>query len=51
MSDMHSFNVDVAKEVGVNAAILLQSIKWWCLKNKANDKHCQERNRQRTQEA
>ena len=40
MSDMHSFNVDVAKEVGVNAAILLQSIKWWCLKNKANDKHC-----------
>ena len=39
MSDMHSFNVDVAKEVGVNAALLLQSIKWWCLKNKANDKH------------
>jgi DNA-binding PadR family transcriptional regulator len=39
MSDMHSFSVDVAKEVGVNAAILLQSIKWWCLKNRANEKH------------
>ena len=39
MSDMHSFSVDVAKEVGVNAAILLQSIKWWCLKNRANGKH------------
>lgn len=39
MSDMHSFTVDVAKAVGVNAAILLQSIKWWCLKNRANGKH------------
>lgn len=39
MSDMHSFSVDVAKEVGVNAAILLQSIKWWCDKNRANGKH------------
>lgn len=39
MSDMHSFSVDVAKEVGVNAAILLQGIKWWCLKNRANGKH------------
>lgn len=39
MSDTHSFNVDVAKKVGVNAAILLQSIKWWCQKNKANERH------------
>lgn len=39
MSDMHSFSVDVAKEVGVNAAILLQSIKWWCQKNRANERH------------
>lgn len=38
--DYHSFSVDVAQEVGVNAAILLQSIKWWCEKNKANGKHC-----------
>lgn len=36
---MHSFSVEVAKEVGVNAAILLQGIKWWCDKNRANDKH------------
>lgn len=42
MSDTHSFDVDVAKEVGVNAAILLQSIKWWCEKNKANGKHYHE---------
>ena len=39
MSDMHSFNVSVAEQVGVNAAILLQTIKWWCEKNKANDRH------------
>lgn len=39
MANMHSFDVEVAQEVGVNAAILLQSIKWWCLKNKANDRH------------
>lgn len=39
MSDTHSFSVKVAKEIGVNAAILLQSIKWWCEKNRANGKH------------
>lgn len=39
MGDMHTFSVDVAKEVGVNAAILLQSIKWWCAQNKANGKN------------
>ena len=39
MGDFHSFSVDVAKEVGVNAAIILGAIKWWCAKNKANDKH------------
>lgn len=39
MADMHSFNVAVAEEVGVNAAILLQSIKWWCDKNRANGKN------------
>lgn len=39
MNDEHSFNVEVAKVVGVNAAILIKSIRWWCLKNKANEKH------------
>lgn len=42
MSDVHSFSVEVAKEVGVNAAILLQSIKWWCKKNEANGRHYHE---------
>lgn len=37
--ELHSFCVEVAEEVGVNAAILLQSIKWWCEKNKANGRH------------
>ena len=29
----HHFNVDVAKEVGVNAATILNHIIWWCQKN------------------
>lgn len=36
---MHMFDVDVAKQYGVNAAILLQYIFFWCEKNKANGKH------------
>lgn len=32
----HSFDINVAKEYGVHAAILLQNITFWCLKNKAN---------------
>ena len=32
----HSFNVHVAKKVGVNKAILLQYIEFWVDKNKAN---------------
>ena len=39
MSDWHSFSVDVACKVGVNAAIILGNIKHWCKKNKANGKH------------
>ena len=42
MSDTHSFRVDVATEVGVNAAILLGNIKWWCEKNRANNRHYHE---------
>jgi uncharacterized phage protein (TIGR02220 family) len=42
MSDWHSFSVDVACEVGVNAAILLGNIKHWCQKNAANGKHYHE---------
>lgn len=32
----HSFNVDVAQKYGVHAAVLLNNISFWCLKNKAN---------------
>ena len=35
----HSFDVEVAKQVGVNAAILYRNIQFWCAKNKANDMH------------
>lgn len=36
---MHSFDVEVACDVGVNAAILYSNIKFWAEKNKANDKN------------
>lgn len=32
----HSFEVDIAEKYGVNAAILLNNIYFWCQKNKAN---------------
>ena len=32
----HQFEVDIAVEYGVNAAILFQNISFWCEKNKAN---------------
>lgn len=35
----HSFDVDIAVKYGVNAAILLQNIYWWCRKNKANGRN------------
>lgn len=35
----HSFNADVACEYGVNAAILLQNIFYWCEHNAQNDTH------------
>ena len=35
----HKFNIDIAKDVGVNAAILYDNIQWWCIKNRANDKN------------
>ncbi len=33
----HSFDIAIAEKYGVNAAILLQHIFWWCEKNKANE--------------
>lgn len=35
----HMFDIDVAQEVGVNAAILLENIAYWCEKNKANEEN------------
>lgn len=35
----HSFNVAIAVEYGVNAAILLENIHYWISKNMANNKH------------
>lgn len=35
----YSFNVEVAKEYGVNEAILIKNFQFWILKNKANGKN------------
>ena len=34
---INSFDTDVAKDVGIVAAILYKNIQYWCLKNKANE--------------
>ena len=35
----HSFNIDIAKCVGVDAAIIIENLYYWIEKNKANNKH------------
>jgi hypothetical protein len=40
----HSFNVEVAMKIGVNAAILLKNIYFWCKHNKANNRHIHDGN-------
>lgn len=35
----HSFDVEIAKEYGVNCAIILKNIHFWVMKNEANEKH------------
>jgi hypothetical protein len=35
----HSFDPVIAKQVGVNAAVIYQNILWWAEKNAANGKH------------
>lgn len=35
----HSFNVEVAQKYGIEEAILLENLFWWCEKNRANGKH------------
>jgi len=36
----HSFDIRIAKEVGVNAAIIFQNIFFWVQKNAANEENC-----------
>jgi len=36
----YSFNVQIAKEFGVDAAIIIHNLYFWILKNKANNRHC-----------
>jgi hypothetical protein len=38
-TSMHSFDPEIAKKVGVNAAVIYQNIVWWTQKNAANNKH------------
>jgi hypothetical protein len=35
----HSFNIEDAKKYGVNCAVILENIRFWVAKNKANAKH------------
>lgn len=35
----HFFDIEVAKEIGVEKAVLLQNIYYWIFRNKANDKN------------
>ena len=35
----HSFEPDIAAQVGLNAAVIYQNILWWAEKNAANDRH------------
>ncbi len=35
----HSFNIEIAKEAGVNGAVILENLYFWQNKNKANDKN------------
>ena len=36
---IYSFDEEVAKEVGVNAAILLDKFTWWIRQNEANERN------------
>lgn len=39
MADTHYFNVHIATELGIPAAVMLSHFMFWCEKNKANRKH------------
>lgn len=35
----HSFDPEIASQVGLNAAVIYQNIYWWCEKNAANERN------------
>lgn len=35
----HQFDIDVAKEIGIVPAIILNNLYWWIDKNRTNDRH------------
>lgn len=39
MGRKHIFDIEIAKEYGVNVAIILENMDFWISKNKANNKH------------
>lgn len=39
MSEIHYFNVNVATELGIPAAVMLSHFQFWCEKNRANKRH------------
>lgn len=39
MADIHFFDINIAKLYGIAEAVLLQNIRFWVLKNKANNRH------------
>lgn len=36
MGVIHSFDTDIAAQVGVNGAVIYEAIKWWCVKHKVD---------------
>ena len=36
---IHSFDTDIATKYGIECAVLLNQINYWCIKNEANGKH------------
>lgn len=39
---LHSFDPKIAEELGINAAVIFQNIKYWVEKNEANERHFRE---------
>ena len=42
LNDTHSFNIYIAKEFGINSAVIIHNLIYWLEKNEANDKNFHE---------